>query len=141
MEMGNDIVLHRILDSSHPDSTIAMKESIKLLENGFESSSSKTPEFKYFARIFKKEFTSELKSIAATDIVFSIGHFYISGFFTIGTQAYYFSIPDVRGSNYRMPQLMYRTAESYKDYTGGVNRYTDIRFDMSADMCWYFKTV
>ena len=120
-----------------------------MLQAGFESSSSKTPEFKHFARIFKKEFTSELKSIAATDIVFSVGHFYISGFFTIGTQAWYFSIPDVRGMDYCLAnnpnstlcKLLYREARDYKDYSGGQNRYATIRFDMSADMCWYFKTV
>jgi len=126
-----------------------MKETVKLLEAGFESSSVKTPEFKLFARTFKKEFTSELQSIAATDIIFSVGHFYISGFFTIGTQRWYFSTPDVRGMNHAlatkpdstMAKLLYRTADDYNDYTGGVNRYITIRFDMSADMCWYFKTV
>ena len=126
-----------------------MKETIKLLEAGFESSSSKTPEFKHFARVFKKEFTIELKSIGATDIIFSVGHFYISGFFTMNEQAYYFSIPDVRGLDYClannpescMCQLLYRTATDYKDYRGGQNRYAKIRFDMTADMCWYFKTV
>jgi hypothetical protein len=126
-----------------------MKESIKLLEAGFESSSGKTPEFKHFARVFKKEFTQELKSIDATDIVFNVGHFYISGFFTINGQVYYFSIPDVRGMNYClannpdscMCQLMYRTAKHYKDFTGGQNRYVKIRFDMAQDMCWSFKVV
>jgi hypothetical protein len=126
-----------------------MKETVKLLEAGFESSSEKTPEFKAFVKVFKKEFTSELKSIGATDIVFSVGHFYISGFFTIGTQAWYFSLPDVRGMSYGlfrdpdscMNKLLYREAKDYKDYTGGVNRYAKIRFDMSADMCWYFKTI
>jgi len=126
-----------------------MKQSLKLLKAGFESSSGKTPEFLHFARIFKKEFTCELQSIGATDIVFSVGHFYISGFFTIDGQAYYFSIPDVRGMNYllarnpdsSMCQLLYRTAKDYKDYTGGQNRYAKIRFDMAADMCWYFKVI
>ena len=118
-----------------------MKHTVSLLERGFESSSVKTPEFKAFARIFKKEFTSELKSIGATDIVFSVGHFYISGFFTIGTQAWYFSIPDVRGSEHKMPQLLYRIAKDYKDYTGGINHYADIRFDMAADIYWSFKIV
>lgn len=126
-----------------------MKQTVKLLEAGFESSSGKTPEFMNFARVFKKEFTTELKSIGATDIVFSVGHFYISGFFTIGTQAWYFSIPDVRGMSYGlfrdpdscMNKLLYREAKDYKDYTGGVNRYAKIRFDMAADMCWYFKIV
>jgi len=126
-----------------------MKQTVKLLEQGFEGSSSETPEFKAFSRIFKKEFTTELKSIGATDIVFSVGHFYISGFFTIKGQAWYFSIPDVRGMDYClannpdscMCKLLYREAKDYKDYTGGVNRYAKIRFDMAADMCWYFKTI
>ncbi len=126
-----------------------MKKTVKLLEQGFESSSGKTPEFIAFTKIFKREFTSELKSIDVTDIVFSVGHFYISGFFTVNNQAYYFSLPDVRDINYClktnpdscMCKLLYRTAKDYKDYTGGVNRYVKIKFDMSADMCWYFKTI
>lgn len=118
-----------------------MKESISLLERGFESSSTKTPEFKHFARVFKKEFTKEMQTVGATDIVFNVGHFYISGFFTIGKQAWYFSLPDVRGSEYRMPQLMYREAKHYKDYTGGVNRWVDIKPLMADQMCWYFKVI
>jgi hypothetical protein len=56
-----------------------MKKTVELLKAGFESSSGKTPEFMHFTRVFKKEFTSELKSIGATDINFSVGHFYVSG--------------------------------------------------------------
>ena len=125
-----------------------MNKTLALLQQGFESSSGLTPEFNQFYKTFKKEFTCELKSVGATDIVFSRGHFYVSGFFTIGKQAWYFSLSDVRGIagkmnynyNYK-PQLMYREAKDYKDYTGGVNRWVDIKFDMSADMCWYFKIV
>jgi len=126
-----------------------MKQSLKLLKAGFESSSGKTPEFLEFVKVFKKEFTKELQSIGATEILFSVGHFYISGFFTIGEQLWYFSLPDVRGMDYalannpdsHMCKLLYRTAENYNDFCGGVNRYAKIRFDMAADMCWYFKTV
>jgi len=126
-----------------------MKKSVQLLEAGFENSSSKTPEFKNFAKVFKKEFSCELKSVGATDIKFNVGHFQITGFFTVQGQAYYFSLPDVRGYAYckatnpdsNFCKLMYRTAKDYKDYTGSVNRYVNIRFDMSADMCWYFKVV
>ena len=124
-----------------------MKETVKLLENGFESSSGKTPEFQAFTRVFKKEFTKELKSIGATDIKFNIGHFYISGFFTtLSGQAIYFSLPDVRDFNYClatnpdscMCQLLYRTANDYKDFTGGMNRYARVRFDMITDMAFWF---
>ena len=116
--------------------------------NGFESSSTKTPEFKSFCKVFKNEFTKELLGIGATDIVFNFGHFYISGFFTIGEQKYYFLLPDVRGMQYslkyhpdlHMAKLLYRCVEDYKDYVGGQNRYAKIEPDMSAKMCWSFKS-
>ena len=73
-----------------------MRKTVDLLKRGFESSSTLTEEFKIFFDTFKKEFTQELKTIGAKDIVFSRGHFIISGFFTVGEQAYYFSLGDVR---------------------------------------------
>ena len=123
-----------------------MKKSIKLLQEGFESSSSPTPEFGQFARTFKSEFTKELKSQGATHIVFSRGHFYLTGFCTINNQIWYFSLPDVRGMEHCLNQscmgkLMYRTAKDYKDYTGGQNRYATIREGMGEDMFWSFKTI
>lgn len=112
-----------------------MKKSINLLKGGFESSSVTTPEFASIFRTFKSEFTKELKSIGATDIQFSRGHFYLSGFFTASSgQIYYFSISDVRGSEYRLPQLMYRTAQHYKDYTGGCNQWIDLATGMGENL-------
>lgn len=110
-----------------------------MLNNGFESSSGLTPEFAEFFRTFKKEFTDELKSIGATDIVFSRGHFYVSGFFTVRGQAWYFSMSDVRYFNDK--RIMYRTAKNYKDYTGGQNRYRAIERGMAQEMCWSFIIV
>jgi len=126
-----------------------MKKTLSLLLQGFESSSSKTPEFIAFCNVFKSEFTKELKSIDAKDIVFSIGHFYISGFFTIDKQAWYFSLPDVRQMDYVLKnnpnscwsQLLYRTAKDYKDYRGGNNRYVKIETGMANEMCWSFKVI
>lgn len=127
-----------------------MKKTVKLLEAGFESSTGKTPEFLEFVKVFKKEFTNELKTIGAKNIVFSVGHFYISGFFTTSDdKIYYFSLPDVRGyvhAKVTNPdsvwcKLMYRTAKDYKDYTGGVNRYVNIEPEMAEKMFWYFKVV
>jgi len=109
-----------------------MNKTKLLLAQGFESSSVKTPEFKRFATTFKRELTQELKSIGATNIKFSVGHFYISGFFTSKTgQVYYFSLSDVRGYP---TQLMYRTASSYKDYTGGMNQWVSISKGMAQRM-------
>lgn len=127
----------------------AMNKSLELLKRGFESSSGTTEEFKNFYKTFKTEFTRELKSIGATNIVFSRGHFYISGFFTANNQFWYFSIPDVREFSYGlfhnpnscMTKLLYREVKDYKDYTGGHNRYATIKLDMAADICWSFKTI
>lgn len=117
-----------------------------MLQRGFESSSSVTPEFAEFFRTFKTEFSKELLLQGATEIQFSRGHFYVSGFCTINKQAWYFSICDVRGMNQFLNQscmgkLLYRTATSYNDYTGGQNRYATIRTGMGEDMFWSFKTV
>jgi hypothetical protein len=123
-----------------------MKKAIQMLQAGFESSSGLTPEFAQFYRTFKSEFTKELKSQGATDIVFNRGHFYVSGFCTINGQAWYFSLSDVRGMEYCLNQscmgkLLYRTAKNYKDFTGGQNRYATIRQGMGEDMFWSFKVV
>lgn len=120
-----------------------MKKSVQLLEAGFESSSGKTPEFLNFVKVFKREFTKELQSIGATNIKFSVGHFYISGFFTTNEgNIYYFSVPDVRDYSYCaatnpnscMCKLLYRTAKDYKDYTGGMNQYVSIEPLMAKKM-------
>jgi len=115
-----------------------MKKVLELLLGGFESSSVKTPEFKSFFRTFKSEFSKELKSIGATNIVFSIGHFDLTGFFTSETgQIYYFSLSDVRGMEFMSAdriQLMYRTAQHYKDWTGGGNQWVRIETGMADRM-------
>jgi hypothetical protein len=123
-----------------------MKKSIQMLRRGFESSSTLTPEFAQFYRTFKSEFTKELQTIGATDIVFSRGHFYVSGFFTTGNQMWYFSISDVRGmehclNQWCLGQLLYRTVTSYKDFHGGQNRYVNFEQGMAENMCWSFKVV
>lgn len=114
-----------------------MKKSLALLAKGFQSSSGLTPEFKLFFSTFKKEFTKELEFISATDIQFSRGHFYVSGFFTVGEQAFYFSLPDVRGNSPIGFKLLYRTAKNYKDYQGGMNCYAIIQEGMGANMKVY----
>lgn len=104
-----------------------MERIKKLLKKGFQSSSGKTPEFKSFARLFKNDFKKELDSIGATLEAFSVGHFYLSGFFKLNDQLYYFSISDVRmyTENGHWGSMLVRTAKSLKDFTGGTNTYTD----------------
>lgn len=119
-----------------------MKKTNQLLSMPFESSSGTTEEFLNFFKTFKREFTKELKSIEATEIKFSKGHFYVSGFFTVKGQAYYFSIPDVRDFIYSkvndpyscMHKMLYRIAENYKDFRGGHNQYVSIETGMCERM-------
>ncbi len=109
--------------------------------NYFDSSSTNSPQFHEFFDLFKRSFTRELKSVGATKIELSKGHFYISGFFTVESQAYYFSIDDVRGCFYRdYPKMLVRTAKDYKDFTGGANNYFKIEPGMSKIMAnrWGF---
>jgi hypothetical protein len=110
-----------------------MKNIARLLlrgENYFGSGSYNSEEFDEFFKSFKKSFTRELKKINAVSIEFSKGHFYLSGFFKVNEQHYYFSISDVRhGFGFYAngkPRMLIRTAEHNKDYTGGGNNYVEI---------------
>jgi hypothetical protein len=101
----------------------------------FESSSTKTQQFKNFVSEFKKEFKKEMIGIGAKEIEFSIGHFYIVGFFEYNNQLYYFSLSDVRGCNYQASvSMMFRTAEHRKDWKGGSNQWVTIGENMGKKM-------
>jgi hypothetical protein len=72
-------------------------------------------------REFQKEMGSELRLIGGKKVRYNVGYFIISGFFTYDGGVYYFSLPDVRfSSGY---ELLIREAKSYKDFTGGANKY------------------
>jgi len=100
----------------------------KYINYTFESSSVKTEEFKSFARAFK----GDIKELIQSDfelVSFSVGHFYISGFlkFNLNGKYIYFSISDVRHfPNQWRTNILVRTAEHEKDYTGGSNNYTTL---------------
>ena len=65
-----------------------------------------------------------LKEADFTDIKFSNGHYYFSGFATKNNKIIYFSISDVR--YFPNDDLLIRTAKDYKDYTGGYNNYSSL---------------
>src|ERR1017187_9141938 len=105
-----------------------MKKSLTLLMQGFESSSGKTPEFFAFTKIFKTELKKELETVGAELTDFGVGHFYVSGFFKKNEQLFYFSLSDVRDCGYAgQINMLYRTAQHNKDYTGGHNQYVRIQ--------------
>lgn len=101
----------------------------------FGSGSYNSDEFNEFFEKFKKSFSYELKKIKATKIEISKGHFYLSGFFTVGEQVMYFSISDVRSymsTNWKgIPEMLIRKADHYKDYTGKSNNFVAIEPNMS----------
>lgn len=104
---------------------MSMVDVVRRLEQGFESSSLVTEEWRAFYRLFKREVTKEIGSAGGIGLIMSRGHFYASGFFTAPSgQAWYFSISDVRWFGER--QMLVRTAESYTDYTGGGNQYVPL---------------
>ena len=112
-----------------------MNQIAALIRGGFESSSGLTPQFKAFARLFKRLFTKELAKVECTLLTFNRGHFYVSGFFKKGEQIYYFSVSDVRDGYWnREVKMLYRTATSTKDYTGGSNQYVNIKDNMCFEM-------
>jgi len=101
-----------------------MKKAIASTQQYFESSCSRTPEYLAWHRLFKGEFTKFLTSIGATLVqIGKPNHFDMSGFFTMGTQAWYFRIEDLRWSKDKM---LIRIAKSYKDYAGGMNQYASL---------------
>jgi hypothetical protein len=101
----------------------------------FNSGSVNSEEFNDFFEKFKTSFTNELKKVKATKLQFSKGHFYISGFFTVGEQVMYFSVSDVRSyltTDWKgTPQMLIRRADNYKDYSGGSNNFVTIEPNMS----------
>ena len=102
-----------------------MKKTLELYNQEFESSSGTTQQFKTFYTTFRRELIQILKELEATDWTFSMGHFYLSGFFkTKDEKIFYFSISDVRHFNDK--NLLIRTAENFTDYSGGSNGYVEI---------------
>ena len=69
----------------------------------------------------------ELRTIGATEIKVSKGYQYVSAFYTIGNQVWYFNLNN-DGFFY------FRKAKDYKDYTGESNRFVKIQKGMGEYM-------
>ena len=83
-------------------------------------------DFKKFFRNEKRRITENLKAIGCTNIKLDYGFYYFMGFFNSPSgQLYYLSCSDVRHFGYT--QLLYRTAKHYKDFSGGMNQYVDVK--------------
>jgi len=111
-----------------------MENIRKRIERGIEDMGGYNSEdFKKLAGEFKKEMTKQLKTIDAKITAYSVGHYYVSGFFrTSNDKCYYFSLSDIR--NGFVENLLYRTAEHEKDYSGGSNQYVTLNNETVESM-------
>ena len=92
----------------------------------FESSSVATEEWNAFAKDFKKHIKSQLPD-GSELLDFHKMHFEVSGFVKRGEKYVYFSISDVRHFRDEWHNnMLIRTAEHDKDYTGGSNGFTTL---------------
>ena len=84
----------------------------------------------FFQREAKK-IAKILESKGCTNVQITSGFYYFSGFYTDPNgQVWYFNSGDVRNWDdtygYQNDRIYYRTAQHYKDYTGGVNRWMNV---------------
>lgn len=118
-----------------------MLQIIALLNRGFQSSSTLTPEFKSFSTKFKNAITKEILAVGAKLVSFNRNHFECSGFFkTADGQHFYFRLGDVRMWNEGdmvFGRVLMRTAAHEKDYTGGKNNFVTLQSGMLTK--WFTK--
>lgn len=100
----------------------ASKHWFTLLHAKYESSSTRTPQYLTFCRVFKRQFKkllNETFDIEKIEIS-KPNHFDQTGFFELKNgNIYYFSIGDLRWDK----GFLIRTAKDFKDYSGGSNDY------------------
>jgi hypothetical protein len=114
-----------------------MKGFIKLLKD-WSVLDADPVRFKKLYNKFRVEFAFALKERGCKGVVFHKGHYYWSVFWTDAQgQIWYACTPDFRnfrfGDGY-FGSMYYRTAESYKDYTGGVNQFVKFSEDMASNI-------
>ena len=103
----------------------------------FESSSTRTPQYLEFHRVFKREFTQLLHPYISAIEISKPNHFGVSGFFELpDKRIFYFSIGDLRWCKNSM---LIRTATSFKDYTGGRNNDIPLDKDFVANFLGFIS--
>lgn len=103
-----------------------MNKTIQHLKKGIIDAGCYTSDdFKKFVRTFRSEFKKEVEKIGGENVEIKGGHYYLCGFFTLNNQPYYISISDVR--HCKIKNILIRTAKHYKDFTGGINRFIELK--------------
>ena len=114
-----------------------INKSLYLLGFEFESSSSRTPQYLEFHKVFKKELSAVLK-LHVKRVEFSKpNHFDVSGFFELlNGKIYYFSLSDLRLDK---GNILIRTATDFKDYSGGSNNFLKLDKDFIMSLFNYLR--
>ena len=114
----------------------------KWLTHEFSSGGYAGDDFKSFARAFKTALKKQVEGKNIDIASYSVGHYYVSGFLQRGDEYIYFSIPDVRYFNNEWNNnILFRTAKSLRDYTGGSNNFTSLKdFGSSVERLFNFMS-
>ena len=91
-------------------------------------------DFKQFANLYRSMLKRMCKKNNWELVNFNKGHYYCSWFIKNGEKFIYMSFSDVRHFAREWYKIiLYRTAKSERDYTGGSNNYTDLE-NMERDL-------
>lgn len=113
------------------------KKSLYLLSFDFKSSTQQTEQYKEFHRVFRNELKAVLKPYIKELLYNKLNHFDISGFFKLNDdRIFYFSISDLR---WNKEDLFIRTAEHFKDYSGGSNNFIILNKDFEQNLKKFLK--
>lgn len=104
-----------------------MERIARLIESGEAAEN-----FRGFTLKFNRDLKYVLQKLDGfEELRTSKGHYYLSGFFRVKGQWFYYNLSDVRYWT-RDIKLLVRTADHPKDYTGGQNNY--VKFYNTEDM-------
>jgi len=105
---------------------MSMQQIARWRGQTFQSSTGLTTEFASFARDYRRFINSVIPDDYEL-VGFNRGHFYVSGFIKHKDKYAYFSCSDVRYFPEEWSEnILIRTANGPKDYTGGGNRYVNL---------------
>jgi len=119
-----------------------MKQTISHLQQGFETSTGTTEQFKEFTKTLKTELTSEFNKINAELVSYKIGHFHVYGLIKLETgKKVYFSTPDVRLWDSESPSYfgkflfreVFKEGKEFQDTTG-KNNYVSVYSGMASEV-------
>ena len=98
-----------------------MKQVLKIIESGFETTENETGIDRVKLNRVARLLNNRFRKMGATSSKLKVNHVDISGFVQFGEHFTYISLSNI-GWN-QCNNVLIRTAESNKDYTGGSNNW------------------